>query len=101
LKIGWDGIGVGALADKSGVVEVVQALELAGLESAWLGEHPVLADPQKPPSPLDPTANLIDPIVTLAAAAAVTDRLTLGAGLLLLPLHEPLTLPSSSPRWTT
>jgi hypothetical protein len=51
LKIGWDGIGVGALADKAGVVEVVEALELAGFESAWLGEHPVVVDPQQPPSP--------------------------------------------------
>jgi probable F420-dependent oxidoreductase len=92
VKIGWDGIGVGALADKAGVVEVVEALELAGFESAWLGEHPVLVDPQQPPSPLDPTDNLIDPIVALAAAAAVTDRLILGAGVLLLPLREPLTL---------
>jgi probable F420-dependent oxidoreductase len=92
LKIGWDGIGVGALADKSGVVEVVEALELAGFESVWLGEHPVLVDPQQPPSPVEPTANLIDPIVALATAAAVTDRLILGAGVLLLPLHEPLTL---------
>jgi probable F420-dependent oxidoreductase len=92
LKIGWDGIGVGALADKAGVVEVVEALELAGFESAWLGEHPVVVDPQQPPSPLDPTDNLIDPIVALAAAAAVTDRLILGTGVLLLPLHEPLTL---------
>jgi probable F420-dependent oxidoreductase len=92
LKIGWHGIGEGALADKVGVVEVVKALELAGFESAWLGEHPVLVDPQTPPSPLDPTTNLIDPMVALAAAAAVTDRLILGAGVLLLPQHEPVAL---------
>jgi len=92
LKIGWHGIGEGALADKAGVVEVARTLERAGFESAWIGEHPVLVDPQTPPSPVDPTTNLIDPMVALTAAAAVTERRILGAGVLLLPLHEPLAL---------
>lgn len=92
MKIGWHGIGEGALADKAGVVEVARTLERAGFESAWIGEHPVLVDPQTPPSPLDPTTNLIDPIVALTAAAAVTKRLILGAGVLLLPQHEPVAL---------
>ena len=92
MKIGWHGLGEGALADKAGVVEVARTLERAGFESVWIGEHPVLVDPQTPPSPVDPTTNLIDPMVALAAAAAVTERLILGAGVLLLPLHEPLAL---------
>jgi len=92
LKIGWHGIGEGALADKAGVVEVARTLERAGFESAWIGEHPVLVDPQTPPSPVDPSTDLIDPMVALTAAAAVTERLILGAGVLLLPLHEPLAL---------
>jgi len=92
VKIGWYGLGEGALADNAGVVEVAGTLERAGFESAWIGEHPVLVDPQTSPSPVDPTTNLIDPMVALTAAAAVTERLILGAGVLLLPLHELLAL---------
>src|ERR1700674_5188420 len=92
LKVGLHGIGERALADKLGIVDVVKALEVAGFESAWLGEHPVLVDPQTPPSWLDPKEHLIDPVVALAAAAAVTDRLILCTGVLQLPLREPLTL---------
>ena len=101
MKIGWHGIGEGALADKAGVVEVARTLERAGFESAWIGEHPVLVDPQTPPSPLDPTTNLIDPMVALTAAAAVTERLSLAQVSYCCRCMNRWPWPSSSPRWTT
>ena len=52
IPIGWFGVGSGALADADGVVAAAQTAESLGFESIWVGEHPVLIDPQAPPSPL-------------------------------------------------
>src|SRR6266542_3515430 len=49
---GWFGVGSGALADGEGVAATAQTAESLGFESIWVGEHPVLIDPQAPPSPL-------------------------------------------------
>jgi probable F420-dependent oxidoreductase len=57
-----------------------------------VGEHPVLIDPQAPPSPLPPTSEMLDPVPTLAYAAARTERILLGTGIVILPLRNPLIL---------
>jgi probable F420-dependent oxidoreductase len=92
IPIGWFGIGSGILADADGVAEVAHAAEQLGYESIWVGEHPVLIDPQAPPSPLPPDASMMDPVPVLAYAAASTSRILLGTGIVILPLRNPLIL---------
>lgn len=92
LPIGWFGVGSGALADAEGVATVARTAEELGYDSIWVGEHPVLIDPHAPPSPLPPESELLDPIPVLAYAAAVTSRVKLGTGVVLLPMRNPVTL---------
>ena len=92
IPIGWFGVGSGILADADGVAEVAQRAESLGFESIWVGEHPVLIDPQAPPSPLPPAAPMMDPVPVLAYAAATTSRILLGTGIVILPLRNPLIL---------
>jgi probable F420-dependent oxidoreductase len=92
LPIGWFGVGSGALADADGVATVAQTAESLGFESIWVGEHPVLIDPQAPPSPLPSRSELMDPVPVLAYVAAVTSRIQLGTGIVILPLRNPVLL---------
>jgi len=92
LPIGWFGFGSGVLADAEGVADVARTAEELGFDSVWVGEHPVLIDPHQPPSPLPSHSKLMDPVPVLAYAAAVTSRITLGTGIVILPLRNPVIL---------
>ena len=92
MLFGWFGFGSGALADADGMGEVAVAAERLGFESIWVGEHPVLIDPHEPPSPLPSRSEMMDPIPALAFAAARTERIRLGSGIVILPLRNPVTL---------
>jgi probable F420-dependent oxidoreductase len=92
IPVGWFGVGSGALADAEGVAQVARAAEQLGFDSVWVGEHPVLIDPHAPPSPLPPESELLDPVPVLSYAAAVTSRIRLGTGIVILPLRSPLIL---------
>jgi probable F420-dependent oxidoreductase len=92
IPIGWFGVGSGAYADAEGVGEIARAAEDLGFESIWVGEHPVLIDPHEPPSPLPSHSELLDPVPVLAYAAAITSRIRLGTGVVLLPMRNPVIL---------
>ncbi len=66
--------------------------EDVGLESIWVSEHLVLADPRRPPSPMDPEDPILDPVTSLAFLAALTSSVRLGTAVLVLPLRNPLVL---------
>lgn len=78
--------------------ELARAVEERGFSSLFLPEHthlPLVAD--VPPSLVE-GVNLedykrgLDPLVALAAAAAVTDRIRLGTGVALVAQHDPIIL---------
>jgi probable F420-dependent oxidoreductase len=74
------------------------AAEERGFDSFWLPEHthlPVAED--VPPARvrgirLDDYKRCLDPLVALATAAAVTTRIGLGTGILLVAQHDPIVL---------
>ncbi|MCB0955612.1 MAG: TIGR03619 family F420-dependent LLM class oxidoreductase [Ilumatobacteraceae bacterium] len=66
--------------------------EALGYESWWAGEHVVLPSPRVAPAPMGPTDPILDPFVHLAYVAAVTERLVLGTGIVILPQRNPLVL---------
>ncbi|MFU8814363.1 MAG: LLM class F420-dependent oxidoreductase [Pseudomonadales bacterium] len=78
------------------VTRLAPALEARGFESLWIPEKTHLPVSRKTPWP---GGNLpewykrtSDPLVTLAAAVGVTTRLRLGTGVVLVPIHDPVTM---------
>jgi probable F420-dependent oxidoreductase len=91
-------IGIHALLTENliGPAELAQAIEERGFDALTLAEHTHIPVRQESPYPMGgpiPTdyRGLLDPFVALAAAAAVTERLVLGTGILLLNQHDPFT----------
>ena len=86
------------------------AADEAGFSSLWLGEHVVLPigfatehptkhqpGVQHHTGPIvSPDTELVDPLVQLGAAAAVTTRIELATGIFILPLRHPLAVARSS-----
>ncbi len=71
---------------------LAEAVEAAGVESVWVSEHVVLVDPRQPPSPMDPTDLILDPVAALAFLAGRTSSVRLRTGVIVLPLRNPLVL---------
>ena len=57
--------------------ETVRLLDSLGFDSIWSGDHVAFAGP------------ILDPLVQLAQAVALSDRLTVGTAVYLLPLRHP------------
>lgn len=92
MDIGFFGINMGALSSPDAITRVALAVEASGYESLWTGEHVVLVDPQVPPSPRPPESPFVDTIATLSYLAAVTERVKLGSGIILLGQRNPVVL---------
>ncbi len=92
IDIGLFSINTDHLVDGEALSTVAVAAEQAGFESLWTAEHVVLPDPQAPPSPLPPDAELLDPTVALGYVAAVTTDIKLATGIIILPQRNPLVL---------
>jgi probable F420-dependent oxidoreductase len=73
-----------------GAGELAQALEARGFESMWAPEHsrrsPFAAGGELPKQYYD----VMDPFVTLTAAAVVTNRIKLGTGVCLVTQRDPI-----------
>ena len=92
MNFGLFSINAYACCDPVVAARVARAAEAAGFESLWGGEHVVLPDPQAPPSPMAPHEPILDPVVALTYCAAVTTRVRLGTGIIILPQRNPLVL---------
>ena len=92
MDYGYFGFNHGALHDADSIARVVVAAEDLGYESIWTGEHVVLVDPHEAPSPVPPETNFVDTVASLAFAAAKTERIKLGSGIILLPQRNPVVL---------
>jgi probable F420-dependent oxidoreductase len=75
----------GARASRDAVVQVAEAAEELGLDSAWVPEH-LLVSPEAGAA----YGRVLDPFAVLAYLAARTQRLRLGTSVMLLPLHHPV-----------
>ena len=77
----------GRVASAAAITRAAQHAEALGFADVWISDHVVHPAEQSYPSPY-----LLDPIVTLAWAAAVTESIGLGTSVLVLPQHTPLYL---------
>ena len=92
VHLGLFNINMGAQSSPDRLRAAAQAAEAAGFESLWAGEHVVLPDPQVPPSPMAPQDRALDPFVALTYAAAVTERVRLATGIVIMPQRNPVVL---------
>jgi probable F420-dependent oxidoreductase len=92
MHIGYFGLNMGAFDNPDSMTRLLTTAEGAGFESIWTGEHVVLIDPREAPSPMRPHSPFVDTIASLAFAAAKTERIKIGSGIILLAQRNPVVL---------
>src|SRR5258708_764639 len=97
LKFGLFAMNMGVCSFPATAARIAQLAESAGFDSLWAGEHVVLPDPRRPPSPMAPEDRILDPIVSLTFLAAHPSRVLLGTGIIILPQRNPLVLSKELP----
>jgi probable F420-dependent oxidoreductase len=98
LRIGAKLPNSGPLPVERGLPELARALEGAGFDSVWVSDHVVLPSTIESCYPFAadgratwPTDTpYFDALISLALAAAVTERVGLGIAVLVLPLRHPV-----------
>jgi probable F420-dependent oxidoreductase len=92
MELGVHGLNGKASLDPAETIRLAQRAEELGYRSWWAAEHVVLPSPPVPPVPMNPTDPILDPLVHLAYVGAVTQRLELATGIVILPQRNPLVL---------
>jgi probable F420-dependent oxidoreductase len=98
IKVGLHVLGVGTGSKPEVMGAVAQRADELGFATLWCGEHVVMVDEPGSRYPyaedgkiaVAPDADWLDPLLALTFAAALTSRITLATGILLLPEHNPL-----------
>lgn len=98
MKFGLRYCNVGRFVDPAKAVELVQAAEEAGFESAWTVEHTVVPAGYASQYPYSTTGRMgprddmpiPDPLIWMSYIAAATSRIKLATGILILPQHNPV-----------
>ena len=99
MKFGLRYCNTGKYTNIANAVELVQAGEAAGFESAWTVEHTIIpegyessypySDSGKMPG-IDGQTNLPDPLIWMTYVAALTSNIKLATGILILSQHSPV-----------
>jgi probable F420-dependent oxidoreductase len=98
MRIGLHALGIGTGAQPEVIRAVAVAAEASGFATLWSGEHVVMVDQPRSRYPYSPdgqiavpaAADWLDPLLGLSFIAAVTSRIGLATGVLLLPEHNPV-----------
>ena len=99
MKFGLRYCNTGRYVDPAEAIELVQAGEAAGFESAWTVEHTVVPSGYRSAYPYASSGKMAggvedlplpDPLIWMAYVAAATSRINLGTGILILPQHNPV-----------
>jgi probable F420-dependent oxidoreductase len=99
MKFGLRYCNTGRYVDPVRAVELVQAAEAVGFDSAWTVEHTVIPHGYQSQYPYSPTGklpggdgdfDLPDPLIWMAYVAAATSRIKLATGVIILPQHNPV-----------
>jgi probable F420-dependent oxidoreductase len=81
---------LGAAAAATDLLDLAQVVEALGFDEIDLGDHVTIGRPLPGrPLPNPPAAALLEPLVALGAISAVTRRIRLGTGVLILPQRQP------------
>jgi probable F420-dependent oxidoreductase len=99
MKFGLRYCNTGRYVDPVRAIELLQAAEAAGFESAWTVEHTVVPAGYESPYPYANDGKMAggvddfplpDPLIWMAYVAAATTRIKLATGILILPQHNPV-----------
>ena len=99
MKFGLRYCNTGRYTDAKNAVELIQAAEEAGFESAWTVEHTVVPEGYESAYPYSPDGKIAggkddfplpDPLIWMSYVAAATHRIKLATGVLILPQHNPV-----------
>jgi probable F420-dependent oxidoreductase len=91
LKLALFGLHRGSSADPDTLARRARRAEDAGFESFWIGDH--IALPAPPPPGGDPAWQpRLEAVVALAYMAALTSRVRLAIGVIVLPQRQPVLL---------
>ncbi len=99
MKFGLRYCNTGRYVDPAKAVELLEAGEEAGFESAWTVEHTVVPAGYESSYPYSSDGRMAggkndiplpDPLIWMAYAAAATSKIKLGTGILILPQHSPV-----------
>ena len=99
MKFGLRYCNTGRYVDGGQAVELLQAAEQAGFESAWTVEHTVVPADHASRYPYSADGRMAggaydvplpDPLVWMAYVVARTTTIKLGTGILILPQHSPV-----------
>jgi probable F420-dependent oxidoreductase len=89
LRFGLYGLHRGSSADPAILARRANAAEQASIESLWVGDHLVVPIA---PGEAPPAQPRLEAVVTLAHLAAITTRVRLAFGVLVLPQRQPVLL---------
>ena len=99
MKFGLRYCNTGRYVDPTRAVELMQAAEEAGFESAWTVEHTVVPAGYRSLYPYSNDGKMAggiddfplpDPLIWMAYVAAATTKIKLATGILILPQHNPV-----------
>jgi probable F420-dependent oxidoreductase len=99
MKFGLRYINTGPYTDPARAIELVQAGEEAGFESAWTVDHVVVPEGYESIYPYNSSGRMADgandtplpdPLIFMAYLAAATSRIKLATGILILPQRNPV-----------
>jgi probable F420-dependent oxidoreductase len=92
MKFGLHSVNLHTCGYPDTAARLARAAEAAGFESLWVADHVVLPDPPVLQRPMAPDMRLLDPLVMLTFYAALTTRIRLATGVIVLPQRQPLVL---------
>ena len=99
MKFGLRYCNTARYTDPALAVELVQAGEEAGFESAWTVEHTVVPAGYESAYPYSADGKMAgghddiplpDPLIWMAYVGGMTSRINLATGILILPQHNPV-----------
>jgi probable F420-dependent oxidoreductase len=101
VRIGVSLPNVGLDHGKEMILPIAEAADRLGFDSLWCAHHVILPYERESQYPyqhsgtevaMSPGMQWLDPLVTLAAVSATTERIGLGTSVLVLPYRNPLNL---------
>ena len=97
MKVGIGSVGLGPFSVPEAMGHLAQTAERCGFESVWAPDHSAIPDPHQSKCPYTPDgeipggphAPLCEPITALSYVAALTSKIKLGTGIMILPQRHP------------